>query len=312
MNPQLGREPGQTIGQWYSTVRPGAPCPPIRMPGILYLVATPIGHLEDITLRALRVLREADRIASEDTRRTAGLLAHYAIHTPLVSLHSHNERQRRDELLGTLVAGGSVAVVSDAGTPLVSDPGADLVRAALDAGIRVEAVPGPSAVLTALVASGLAASEFSFLGFAPSRDTERRRWLAALAAEPRTVVFFEAPHRVRETLAALLEIAGDRPVSIGRELTKVHETYLRGRLAAVLDQLGEPRGEYTVVVGPPDCSLPEPEALTTDAALAEFEALTASGGMTRRDAVSAMARRHQLPARAIYAAIEQGKKGRPP
>lgn len=282
------------------------------MPGTLYVVATPIGHLEDITLRALRVLREVDRIASEDTRRTAGLLAHYDIHTPLVSLHAHNERQRRGELLDALAGGRSVAVVSDAGTPLVSDPGADLVHAALEAGIRVEAIPGPSAVLTALVGAGLPASEFSFLGFAPSRASERRQWLGRLVSEPRTVVFFEAPHRVLQTLRELLDIAGDRPVAVARELTKVHETWLRGQLATVMDGLGEPRGEYTVVVGPPDAAVPSPDPLTDQSALDEFEALTAAGGMNRRDAVSAMARRHQVPARDVYGAIERGKKLRAP
>jgi 16S rRNA (cytidine1402-2'-O)-methyltransferase len=280
------------------------------MPGILYVVATPIGHLEDVTLRALRVLREVDRIASEDTRRTAGLLARYDIHTPLVSLHAHNERQRRAALLDALAAGESIAVVSDAGTPLVSDPGADLVRAALDAGITVDVVPGASAVLTALVGSGLSADTFAFLGFAPSRPAERRRWLAALAAEPRTVVFFEAPHRVRDTLADLLETAGDRQVSVARELTKMHETRLRGRVSAVLDLLGTPRGEYTVVVAPAETAVPSPSVLTDEAALVEFESLTGPARMTRRDAVSTLARRYQRPAREVYAAIERGRASR--
>jgi 16S rRNA (cytidine1402-2'-O)-methyltransferase len=276
------------------------------MAGTLYLVSTPIGNLEDVTLRALRVLREAAVVAAEDTRRTAKLLAHFEIATPLESLHAHNEQARIPALLGRLAAGESVALASDAGTPLVSDPGEHLVRAALAAGHRVEAIPGPSAVLAALVVSGVPlAGGFTFLGFAPGRDGERRRWLRAAGAEPRPVVFFEAPHRVRETLEAVRALLGDRDVAVSRELTKLHETHLRGSVSAVLSGLGEPRGEYTIVLAP---AAPEPtQPLTDGGAWAEFADLTTRGGLPRRDAVSAIARRHGVPARDVYAAIERGK-----
>jgi len=276
------------------------------MAGTLYVVSTPIGNLEDISLRALRVLREAAVVAAEDTRRTAKLLAHYEITTPLESLHAHNEHARIPALLARLAAGASVALASDAGTPLVSDPGESFVRAALAAGCRVEAIPGPSAVLAALVVSGLPAAEgFTFLGFAPAREGERRRWLQAAGAEPRPVVFFEAPHRVRETLEAAGALLGDRNVAVSRELTKIHETHLRGSISAVLAALGEPRGEYTVVLAP---AVPErPVPLTDAGAWAEFADLTGPGHLSRRGAVSAIARRHGVPAREVYAAIERAK-----
>jgi len=276
------------------------------MAGILHLVATPIGNLEDITLRALRVLREVSLVAAEDTRRTAGLLAHFSIRTAVESLHEHNEEARVPELLGRLTRGESIALVSDAGTPLLSDPGARLVRAALAAGVRVEAVPGASAVITALVASGLPADSFSFLGFAPARASERRRWLLAAGAEPRTVVFFEAPHRIRETLAEAHALLGDREVVVARELTKVHEEHLRGPLSTVLARLPEPRGELTVVMAAAPAE-PPPRPLDDAGAWEEFRELTAREGLSRRDAVSALARRHALPARDVYAAIERAK-----
>ena len=277
------------------------------MPGILQLVATPIGNLDDITLRALRVLREASVIAAEDTRRTAGLLAHFAIPTPLLSLHEHNEQARTAEVLDRIRRGERVAVVSDAGTPLLSDPGAHLVRATLDAGLPVEAVPGASAVLAALVVSGLNTDTFTFLGFPPARSADRHRWLRAAGAEPRTIVFFEAPHRVRETLADALTVLGDREVAVTRELTKLHEEHLRGRLSAVLERLTDPRGEFTVVLaGPPCAEQPTPE-LDDLAARRAFEELTAQGGLSRREAVAALARRYGRPSREIYAAIERSK-----
>ena len=276
------------------------------MPGTLFVVATPIGNLEDITLRALRVLREAAVIAAEDTRHTAGLLAHYAIGTPRVSLHEHNEQDRAPELVSRLVAGEDVALVSDAGMPLVSDPGMILVRAAATAGVRVEVLPGPSAVMTALVASGLPGNAFSFVGFPPSRAAERRDWLARLAAEPRTIVLFEAPHRVVDTLTDALGVLGDRDVAVARELTKMHEEVIRGRLSDALARLGSPRGEYTVVIAP----APEdaPAAVFSDEdAWREFCRLTDEARRSRRDAVATLARRYGRSTRDVYAAIERGK-----
>lgn len=279
------------------------------MPGTLFVVSTPIGNLEDITLRALRVLREAAVIAAEDTRRTRGLLTHFDIRTPLLSLHEHNERARVPALLARLQAGSPVALVTDAGTPLVSDPGALLVERARSAGIRVEAVPGASAVLAALVSSGLATDSFTFAGFTPSGARARHAWLETLAAEPRPVVFFEAPHRIRATLTELLAVAGDRRVTLARELTKVHEQVATGPLSQALATLDTPRGEFTVVLA---AAADEPVPDVSDAGLwHEFASLTARDGLGRREAVAALARRYRRPARAVYAALERARAARP-
>jgi 16S rRNA (cytidine1402-2'-O)-methyltransferase len=274
--------------------------------GTLFVVATPIGNLEDITLRALRVLREAAVVAAEDTRRTAGLLEHFGIRAPLLSFHAHNEHQRTPGLLETLRTRGHVALVTDAGTPLISDPGLALVRAARLAGLRVEAVPGPSAVLAALVASGLPSATFSFVGFPPARAAERLRWLTALVSESRTAVLFEAPHRIVATLKDLAVVMPDRNLALCRELTKLHEEVLTGTAAQVLAQLRHPRGEVTLVIAPP------PEAPPTyapdDAVLwREFCSLTGPSGLARRAAVAALARRYGQSSRAIYAALERAK-----
>jgi 16S rRNA (cytidine1402-2'-O)-methyltransferase len=283
------------------------------MPGTLFVVATPIGNLEDITLRALRVLREASVVAAEDTRRTARLLQHFGIDTPQISLHEHNERWRIRPVLDRLARGDGVALVTDAGTPLVSDPGAELVRAVIAEGHRVEVVPGPSAVLAALVGSGLPSESFSFLGFPPPRRHARRAWLESAGAEPRTIVFFEAPHRIVATLTDLVETLGNRPVTVGRELTKLHEEVLRGPAADVLGRLGAPRGEYTVVVGPAEeAEFGQDRPLLDDGqAWEEFQALTARGAR-RRDAIATLARRYGRPGRDVYAAVERGRAARLP
>jgi 16S rRNA (cytidine1402-2'-O)-methyltransferase len=277
------------------------------MPGTLYLVATPIGHLDDITHRALRVLGEVAVIAAEDTRRTAGLLTHFDIRTPVSSFHEHNEHDRVPGLVDRLRGGESVALVSDAGTPLVSDPGAELVRTARAAGIRVEALPGASAALLALVCSGLPADTFTFLGFVPARAGEREAWLRLAAAEPRTVICYETPHRVRDTLTTMVHVFGDRPIALARELTKVHEEVLTGTAASVLDQLHEERGEFTLVIGPPPPAevpgSPPPDARLWEA----FRELTDREGFGRREAVTALARRYGMPAKEVYAAIERAK-----
>jgi len=201
--------------------------------------------------------------------------------------------------------------VSDAGMPGISDPGYSLVRAALDAGVRVEVLPGPSAVLAALVLSGLPADTFVFLGFAPSRAAARRAWLIALAAESRTVVFFEAPHRIRQTLAEALPLLGDRPVAIAREITKLHEEVRRGTLSSVLEHLDQPRGEFTVVLGAPSLAQQVPAGAPDDERLRlEFGRLTSDEGLTRRAAITRLVSRHGLGAREVYAALERGKRDR--
>src|ERR1700693_6275302 len=203
--------------------------------GCLYLVSTTLGDLEDITLRALRVLKEADLIACEDTRQTQKLLQHYAIHKEMVSYHAHNELTRAPELVIQLEEGAQVALVSDAGTPVVSDPGHRLVTLCLRHHIPVVPIPGPSAVVAALAASGLPTEEFLFAGFLPPRAGARRKALDALKAESRTLIFYEAPHRVVETLADASDILGPRPGVIAREVTKIHEEFLRGALPEVLE-----------------------------------------------------------------------------
>src|SRR5947208_4039727 len=222
--------------------------------GCLYLVGTPIGNLEDITLRALRILREADRIAAEDTRHTQKLLNHYEISRPLVSYHEHNELTRAPELLVALEQGAKIALVSDAGMPLVSDPGHRLVTLCLRHQIPVVPIPGPSALLAALSASGLPNEEFLFVGFLPARTGERHRALERLRLEDRTLILYEAPHRVAETVADALAILGERPACLAREVTKLHEEFLRGKLSEIIAALEErpARGEITLILGPPE------------------------------------------------------------
>lgn len=273
--------------------------------GTLYLVATPLGNLEDITLRALRILREATIIAAEDTRHTRKLLNHFAIATPTISYHEHSGPAGIATVLAAL-AEGDVALVSDAGTPAISDPGADLIQAALSAGFLVVPIPGPSAVITALIASGLPASEFTFLGFLPRRSQERRAFLLSVSHEPRTLVIYEAPHRLRACLDDLLAVLGDREACLARELTKIHEQWLRGALSTLKARYAsqdEPRGEYTLVIaGAPQASQSQieddPEALVIRARDRLLELLAMGNGT--RDAAAIVARELGLPRRAMY------------
>jgi len=278
------------------------------MPGTLYVVATPIGNLEDVTLRALRVLREVALIAAEDTRRTARLLQHYSISTPTTSLHEHNEHRKSRALVERLLAGESIALVTDAGTPVVSDPGAAVVAAAHDAGIRVEPIPGPSAAMAALSASGLPADQFVFLGFPPPRSGERKRWLREVADEPRPLILFEAPHRLKQTLADALEILGDRRVVLGRELTKIHEELVVRQISELLGVDHDPRGEYTLVVAAADRQLETPRTPDPDRLIAEFGDMTNIGGLAPKTAVKELARRYALPSRTVYAAVHKQRQ----
>jgi len=221
------------------------------MTGTLYIVATPIGNLEDITLRALRILKEVDLIAAEDTRHTKKLLTHYGIQKPLTSYHEHNEKTKSNQLIHRLQEGYRVALVSDAGTPLLSDPGFRLVQEAIRAEAQVIPVPGPSALTAVLSASGLPMDSFAFEGFLPAKEAARRKYLTGLREEERTLVFYEVPHRVQESLRDILEILGDREIVLGREVTKVHEEFLRGSVSQLISDTGPRkwRGEITVVVG---------------------------------------------------------------
>src|SRR2546422_2912831 len=233
-----------------SSSKPVEPADPAAG-GCLYLVGTPIGNLEDITLRALRILKEVDQIACEDTRHTQKLLTHYDIHKPLVSYHEHNELTRAPELVVALEQGAKIALVSDAGMPLVSDPGHRLVTLCLRHHIPVVPIPGPSALLASLSASGLGSEEFLFVGFLPARSGERRRALERLRIEDRTVILYEAPHRIAECVADAREILGDRPACLAREVTKLHEEFRRGKLSQIAASLEErpARGEITLLVG---------------------------------------------------------------
>ncbi|HTS10559.1 MAG TPA: 16S rRNA (cytidine(1402)-2'-O)-methyltransferase [Candidatus Limnocylindrales bacterium] len=222
--------------------------------GCLYVVATPIGNLEDISMRALRILKEADVIACEDTRQTLKLLNHFDIQKRLVSYHEHNEITRAAELVIELEQGAKIALVSDAGTPAISDPGHRLVSLSLRHGIKVVPVPGASAFVAALAASGMPIEEFSFIGFLPSKQSERRKALRTLAEEPRTLVLYEAPHRLLDSLEDALEILGNRPAVVAREVTKIYEEFQRDHLEGLVAAVRKkpPRGEITILIGPAD------------------------------------------------------------
>ena len=222
------------------------------MPGKLIVVATPIGNLEDLSSRATQVLCEADLVACEDTRRTGRLLAHLGVKRPLISLHEHNERQRLPQLMAALQEGKQIALASDAGTPLLSDPGFVLVREAIRQGVEIDAIPGPSAVVDALVLSGLPPHPFTFAGFPPTKSGRRRRFFKRFETLEHTLVLFESPHRLLASLDDLYAVLGNRPVVVGRELTKLHQEILRGDLEHIRHELGERptlKGEFTLVVG---------------------------------------------------------------
>ena len=278
------------------------------MPGTLFVVATPIGNLEDVTLRALRVMREVSLIAAEDTRRTARLLQHYSISTRTTSLHEHNERSKTPSLIARLAAGESIALVSDAGTPVVSDPGSHLVAAAHAAGIKVEPIPGPSAVLAAYSASGLTGPGFVFAGFPPNRSHARQAWLAKLANEPRVLIFYEAPHRIRATLEDMLMTLGDRVVALGRELTKAHEQLVVRPISGHLESMTVERGEFTVVVAGAslgeagDQEVPGPQQIAV-----EFGYLTNTNAVSRREAIRTLAAKYSISSRDIFSLLERAK-----
>jgi len=267
------------------------------MTGTLYLVATPIGNLEDITYRAVRILCEVDLIACEDTRHTRNLLDRYGVAKPVVSYHEHNEAARSAELVEKLSAGTNIALVTDAGTPLVSDPGYRVVAAAIRARIRVVPIPGPSAVLAALAASGLGTSAFYFGGFLPLKSGQRARTLEALRDETATVIFYEAPHRILETLGDVEKILGPRAVVVARELTKVHEEFLRGNageVRALLASRASVKGEITLLIGKSEA--PATESTTIE----EDVEMCVRAGMSRMAAIKEVARKRGLAKREVY------------
>jgi 16S rRNA (cytidine1402-2'-O)-methyltransferase len=274
--------------------------------GQLYLVSTPIGNLEDITLRAIRILKEVDAIACEDTRHTQKLLNHYAIKKRLVSYHEHNENTRAPELLSELKNGAGIALVTDAGTPIVSDPGHRLVALCAENNIPVIPIPGPSAVLAALAGSGISAKRVLFVGFLPARQGERRRALSELANNPATLVFFEAPHRIANMLTDASEILGPRPAALARELTKLHEEFLRGSLDDLARKLSPTplKGEFTLVIGPPapQDSTAAPTGLTLRQ---RVEQLIRTESLDRKAALKQAAREFGIPRREAYKQLLQ-------
>ena len=273
------------------------------MSGILYIVATPIGNLEDITFRAVRVLTEADLIACEDTRQTRKLLDHYGIAKPMISYHEHNERARAQELIAELESGKTVALVSDAGTPLIADPGYRLVEVARWHNITVSPVPGASALLAALSASGMPTDAFVFRGFLPARSGPRRKVLEELKAHKATLVFYETPHRILEALDDIAAVLGSRPVALARELTKLHEEFLSGTAAGLksgLEQRAAIKGEFVVMIAKANGA--QQEASTVEEAVEDL----LRQGVPRMEALKSVARRRGLSKREVYKKFSEG------
>ncbi len=268
------------------------------MTGTLYVVATPLGNLEDMTYRAVRVLKEVAVIAAEDTRHSRALLTHFGIATPLSSYHDHVERARAPKLVARLLRGEDVALISDAGTPAIADPGYRLVRAAIEAGVRVVPVPGPSAIIASLCAAGVPTDRFMFEGFVPARATARRAFYAALAREPRTVVCYEAGRRLAESLADLAAVAPARDVVVARELTKLYEDFVRGTAAELAARAADlvPRGEVTMCIAPERAPAPAMDEATLRTEIARRRA----DGLHLKEIAKALAVESGWPAREIY------------
>ena len=287
--------------------------PSAPLGGCLYLVGTPIGNLEDITFRAIRILKEADQVACEDTRHSLKLLNHYDIQKPLISYHEHNELTRAPELVFAMEQGAKVALISDAGTPLVSDPGHRLVALCLRHKIPVIPVPGPSALLAALSASGLPNEEFLFVGFLPARSGERKRAIERLRIEDRTIIIYESPHRIEETVAETLEILGDRPACLAREVTKLHEEFRRGTLSEISASLQErpARGEITLVIGAGPAGNPRTSGVSSTTLVERVEELMQQAKLDRKDALKLAAKERGITRRAAYDQLIETKLSDP-
>ena len=272
------------------------------MNGTLYIVATPIGNLEDITLRALRILKEADVIAAEDTRVTKKLLSHFDIHTPLISYHQHSKAQKSEQILDMLLDGKNVALVSDAGTPGISDPGHELIAFCIGEGVKVESVPGPTAVISALVVSGLPTAHFAFDGFPPRKDSERKAFFQSIKRDTRTICLYESPLRLLKTLESIYGELGDRSVAIIREATKMFEETFRGSVCNAIDHFkqNKPRGEFVIILGgaSADEALQEEEHISMETRLRQLM----DSGESERDAVRRVMVEYKLPKRQVYAA----------
>lgn len=272
------------------------------MTGTLYLCATPIGNLEDMTFRAVRILQEVDVVAAEDTRHTRKLLTHFDIHTPLVSYHEHNKLGRGPELIERLLAGESIACVSDAGMPGISDPGSHLAMLAIEAGITVTPVPGANAGLSALIASGLDTTEFHFIGFLSKQKKNRLETLARIKPIQGTLIFYESPHRLKDTLGELLDVLGDRRIVAARELTKKFEEFRRGTITELIAFYKEeaPRGEFTLIVNGAGEEEARVEEETIDMTVEEELILLIENGTEKKEAIRQVARRRNMPKREVY------------
>jgi 16S rRNA (cytidine1402-2'-O)-methyltransferase len=278
--------------------------------GVLYVVATPIGNLEDITYRAVRILKEAGLIACEDTRQTRKLLDHYGIAALTISYHEHNEAARAEELVGKLAEGVSVAQVSDAGMPGISDPGYRVIALAIQRGITVIPIPGPSALITALAGSGLPTDAFEFLGFLPAKSGQRRTVLESFRQTRQTVVVYEAPHRIREALESIAEILGpNRPVVIARELTKIHEEFIRGTAAEVLRQVQgrELKGEITLLIGPGEM---QPERQPQKDLAGRLQEIMKEQKLDEKAALKVLAKEQGLSKSQVYRELQRKKARR--
>jgi len=271
------------------------------MSGKLYLVATPIGNLEDITLRALKVLREVDIIAAEDTRHTLGLLNHFEISKPLISYYKQNESTRSSELVEKLKDGKNIAVVSDAGTPGISDPGEQIVKCAIEEGIEIVPIPGAVAFVNALIASGMNTREFEFIGFLSAVKKERKEKLEEIKYETKTLIFYEAPHKLKTTLEDMLEILGDRNVVLARELTKIHEEFIRGKISDILENMEDVNGEFVVIVEGNDKSKKDVEIETlNEMSLDKQYEFYEKQGFSKKEIIKQIAKDRNVSKNEIY------------
>jgi len=277
--------------------------------GVLYIVSTPIGNLEDITLRALRVLGEVSLIAAEDTRHTQKLLTRHDIHGQLTSYHDHNKEQKAEVIIERLKAGESVALVSDAGTPGISDPGYYLINRAIEEGIQVIPIPGPTAAIAALSVSGLPTDSFAFEGFLPSRRSQCAKKLGELRSERRTLIFYEAPHRILRRLSEIIEVLGDRRAALSREITKLHEETLRGKISDIINAIGarEVKGEITLIVEGARDTAPEPTVLSLSE---QVWKLVREEGVSKKEAIAKVAALRDVPKKEVYDAVLNDTDGR--
>ena len=276
------------------------------MSGILYLCATPIGNLDDMTFRAVKILREVDLIAAEDTRHTRKLLTHFDIHTPLIRYDEFSKTQQGEKILSELLAGKNIACVSDAGLPAISDPGADLVKLAIKNNIKICPIPGANAALSALICSGLSTEKFSFIGFLPNSKKNRREVLEKFSDREETLIFYEAPHRLQKTLSELKEIFGDRKIVLARELTKIHEEFLRGKISELEKNLSEPKGEFVIVVEGYKGESVE-QNFTAENFLDAYKNLV-SAGIDKKTAIRQTANKFNLSRREVYNAVVELEK----